>query len=231
MTEVDVVVIGAGLAGLGAAAALRQAGARAVVLEAAGRIGGRAHTVHAPELGGAWFDLGAIWFHNAEQNPLVPLAEAAGATLLRSDRLRQERTFVGSRPATAAELADYAAAWDRYAAAAEALLAPAQADPPLSAVARHLADDPWARTIEAWEGPVICAVDADRFSLRDWHRNQLSGSNLLPEGGIGAFVARHLGAGLDIRLRTPATRIAWDRAGGGVAVETPVGTVQAGRRS
>ncbi|HVB67920.1 MAG TPA: FAD-dependent oxidoreductase, partial [Acetobacteraceae bacterium] len=76
MTEVDVVVIGAGLAGLGAAAALRQAGARAVVLEAAGRIGGRAHTVHAPELGGAWFDLGAIWFHNAEQNPLVPLAEA-----------------------------------------------------------------------------------------------------------------------------------------------------------
>ena len=228
MTEVDVVVIGAGLAGLGAAAALRQAGARVVVLEAAGRIGGRAHTVHAPELGGAWFDLGAIWFHNAEQNPLVPLAEAAGATLLRSDRLRQERTFVGSRPATAAELADYAAAWDRYAAAAEALLAPAQADPPLSAVAQRLADDPWARTIETWEGPVICAVDADRFSLRDWHRNQLSGSNLLPEGGIGAFVARHLGAGLDIRLRTPATRIAWDRAGGGVAVETPVGTVQAG---
>ena len=53
----------------------------------------------------------------------------------------------------------------------------------------------------------------------------LSGSNLVPQGGIGAFVARRLGEGLDIRLATPATRVAWN--GAGVAVETPRGTVTA----
>ncbi len=227
MSEVDVVVIGAGLAGLGAATALRQAGARSVVLEAAGRIGGRACTAHPPELGGAWFDQGAIWLHNAETNPLVPIARAAGETLLRSDEIREERSFLGPRPATAAECADATAAWDRFAAAAAPLLAPGVPDVPLSAVAQRLPDDPWALTVEAWEGPVICAVDADRFSLRDWHRNQLTGSNLVPEGGIGAFVTRRLGAGLDIRLRTPVSRVRWDRPGGGVAVETPSGTVQA----
>ena len=228
MTDPDIVVIGAGLAGLGAAAALRQAGARALVLEASGRIGGRAHTAHPPELGGVWFDLGAVWLHSAETNPLVPIARAAGERLLRADELRQERTFLGARPANTAEVADCAAAWDRYLAAAEALLAPGQPDQPLAAVARTLPDDPWALTVEAWEGPVICAVDADRFSLRDWHRNQLTGSNLVPDGGIGAFVARNLGAGLDIRLHTPARAVHWDQPGGGVAVETPAGTVRAG---
>ena len=44
MSDVDVVVIGAGLAGLGAATALRDAGRSALVLEASDRIGGRAWT-------------------------------------------------------------------------------------------------------------------------------------------------------------------------------------------
>jgi monoamine oxidase len=80
-------------------------------------------------------------------------------------------------------------------------------------------------TVETWEGPIICVADADEFSARDWLRNVLSGSNLVPEGGIGAFVARRLGEGLDIRLSTPVTRIAWD--GDGVAVETARGTITA----
>ena len=95
MSDVDVVVIGAGLAGLGAATALRDAGRSALVLEASDRIGGRAWTTHPAELGGVWFDMGAVWLHNAETNPLVPIAAAAGETLLRSDELRVERTFVG----------------------------------------------------------------------------------------------------------------------------------------
>ena len=224
MPDVDVVVIGAGLAGLGAATALRQAGRRAVVLEAADRIGGRAWTAHPPELGGIWFDMGAVWLHNAETNPLVPIAQAAGETLLRSDELRRERTFVGTREATRDEYADFAAAWDRYEVKAGALLREVD-DAPLAVVARALPDDPWAVTVETWEGPIICCASADELSLRDWHTNVLSGSNLVPDGGIGAFVARQLGKGLDIRLRTPASRVTW--GGPGVQVETPAGTITA----
>lgn len=55
-TEADVIVIGAGLAGLHAAWMLEQAGQRVVVLEGSDRIGGRLHTLDdlpgAPEAGG-----------------------------------------------------------------------------------------------------------------------------------------------------------------------------------
>ena len=227
MSETDVVIIGAGLAGLGAAAALRDAGARAVVLEASGRVGGRAWTEYPAALGGAWFDMGAVWLHNAEHNPLVPIAQAAGDTLLRSADIRQERTFIGNRLANAAELSAYDDAVPRYEAAANAILA-AGDDVALAEVRRHLPDDPWAATIEAWEGAVICGVDADRFSARDWRRNGLAGSNLVPDGGIGAFVQRRLAERLDIRLNTPATRVRWGGRGGAVTVDTAQGSISAG---
>jgi monoamine oxidase len=227
VTGTDVVIIGAGLAGLGAAATLRGAGKRAIVLEASSRAGGRAWTDYPASLGGVWFDMGAVWFHDAEHNPLVPIARAAGDLLLRSDELRKERTFIGDRIATEAELAGYANAWPRYEAAADAMVA-AEGDVSLAEVARSLPDDPWAATIEAWEGPVICAVDADRFSALDWRRNALGGSNLVPDGGIGAFVQRRLVEGSDIRFDTPATRIRWAGPGGRVTVETANGSITAG---
>jgi monoamine oxidase len=224
MSDVDVVVIGAGLAGLGAAAALRDAGRSALVLEASDRIGGRAWTTYPVELGGVWFDMGAVWLHSAEINPLVPVARAAGDVLLRSDELRVERTFVGTREATVEEYADYAGAWQRFEDRAAAMLR-TRDDMPMAEVARSMPDDPWAVTVETWEGPIICVASADEFSLRDWYRNVLSGGNLVPQGGIGAFVARRLGEGLDIRPATPVTRVVW--GGPGVAVETPRGTLTA----
>jgi monoamine oxidase len=226
VTDSDVLIIGAGVAGLGAAAAVRDAGRRAVVLEASGRVGGRAWTAYPDVLGGAWFDMGAVWFHSAEHNPLVAIASAAGDTLLRSDELRQERTFIGNRLATAEELAAYEDAWPRFEAMTDRVLATGD-DVPLAGITSRLPDDPWARTIEAWEGPVICAADAHRLSARDWRSNALNGSNLVPDGGIGAFVQRRLTAGLDIRLNTPVTRISWGGPGGTVMVETPRGTLSA----
>lgn len=77
-SEVDVVVVGAGLAGLTAADALRAAGMAVTVMEARGRVGGRLSTVRpegsAPN---AWFDLGATW-HWAGQRAVESLALDAG---------------------------------------------------------------------------------------------------------------------------------------------------------
>jgi monoamine oxidase len=226
MTDIDCVIIGAGLAGLGAAAALRDAGRSAIILEASNRVGGRAWTAYPEALGHVWFDMGAVWFHDAENNPLTPIARQNGDTLLRSDEIRVERCFVGSRQATPEEYADYQQAWTRYEEKADALLA-RQHDVPLSEIAHSLPNDPWARTIEAWEGPVICAVDAKEFSARDWKNNALAGSNLVPQGGIGHFVERRLTQGLDIRLNTPVQTIRWSGPGGAVTVETGAGALTA----
>ncbi len=224
-SEIDVVVIGAGVAGLSAATSLRQAGLRVLVLEASGRIGGRARTVNEPALGGIWFDHGAAWLHVAESNPLVPIAEAAGEALINSDELRNERTFIGKRQATEAELDDYAAAWPRFIAAGDTLLAAGGPDRSLADVAKILPDDPWALSVEMWEGPVICVTEAERYSLRDWKRNMLTGGNRMVDGGIGTFVATRLGPGLDIRLNARAHGVRW--SGNGVTVQTGQGAIEA----
>lgn len=76
----QIVVIGAGLAGLGAAQVLQAAGHRVRVIEARGRIGGRIWTQREwPDLP---VDMGASWIHGARGNPLTDLARGAGARLL-----------------------------------------------------------------------------------------------------------------------------------------------------
>src|SRR5271157_1384286 len=80
-TEVDVAVIGAGAAGIGAARRLTEAGTqRVLVLEARGRVGGRVHTI-APA--GFALDRGAEWLHSADRNPLSPIAQRLGFTVHR----------------------------------------------------------------------------------------------------------------------------------------------------
>lgn len=75
-----VAVVGAGIAGLGAAVALRNSGLEVVVVEARNRIGGRIHTsLLWPDLP---MDLGASWIHGTNGNPVTALARQAGATLV-----------------------------------------------------------------------------------------------------------------------------------------------------
>jgi monoamine oxidase len=58
--EPDVIVIGAGLAGLTAARELRHAGRRVLLLEARDRLGGRAYT---SSLGDSEVELGGAFVH------------------------------------------------------------------------------------------------------------------------------------------------------------------------
>jgi monoamine oxidase len=73
----DVVVVGAGLAGLAAASRLVDAGAEVVVLEARDRVGGR--TLTLPAADGTLIDHGGHWI-GPTQDRIAALAERVGVT-------------------------------------------------------------------------------------------------------------------------------------------------------
>lgn len=111
MARIEVVVIGAGAAGMAAAAVLRSAGVEALLLEARDRIGGRAHTdLTVP---GAPFDRGASYIHAANRgNAWLDIALALNEPLLRDPRRRlvlDQGRPVDQTPYSAA----VAAAWRR----------------------------------------------------------------------------------------------------------------------
>ena len=72
----DLVIVGAGAAGLAAARVALACDLTVLVLEAKDRIGGRAHTDRAT-FGFPW-DRGAHWLHQARTNPFTAFAEAEG---------------------------------------------------------------------------------------------------------------------------------------------------------
>jgi monoamine oxidase len=75
----DVVVIGAGLAGLACARALKAGGLEVVVLEARDRLGGRVHSV---DVDGVDVELGAQWVHDdAASHPARKFCERANLKL------------------------------------------------------------------------------------------------------------------------------------------------------
>ncbi len=222
--DTEFIVVGAGVAGLGAAAELRARGRRCVVLEAAGRVGGRAWTETPATLNHAPFDHGASWLHTAERNPLVEIARAHGDAVRSSEAQRARLVYIESRLADDAELAAYDDAFGRFETLARAR---AQVEPDIAFAdgVAPLADDPWIGTIETWEATLIAAADPRAFSLLDWHVNELNGGNLIVEGGLGAFVERRLApmAG-EVRLNTGVSRIEWRDA---VSAETARGVVRA----
>jgi monoamine oxidase len=218
-SDPDVLVIGAGVAGIAAARALAARGRTCLVLEAAGRVGGRAFT-ESDSLG-VPFDHGAAWLHEANDNPLAPLAAALGIATVDHDLFRQRLFAIGGRLADAAELAALAAAEDAFWQAIARAAAEGPDRPASEAAPRGGRFD---ATIAHWEGAQIFAAELARMSLRDFAATALDGPNLLPVGGLGALVAR-LAEGLPVRLGARVERLRW--SGPGVAAEGSFGTVRA----
>ena len=86
----DLAVVGAGAAGLAAAAQLRAKALDTVLLEARDRIGGRAWTIEPRA--GLPLDAGCEWLHSATRNRLAPLIDAKGFTVDRSPAHWQRRS-------------------------------------------------------------------------------------------------------------------------------------------
>jgi monoamine oxidase len=212
--EAEVAVVGAGAAGIAAARALRARGKRVLVLEAGARVGGRAWTADG-------FDHGASWLHDAEANPLAPLARALGFAEHDTPRRQKLGLRIDGRLATEDERADYLDAI----AAAEAAFARAAARGEDRDCLGLLPEGPWRATVAHWLGPIINGAALGGISVQDYVAIDLHGVNRALREGLGTLVER-LAAGLEVRLNTPVTMV--DASGPAVALHTPAGTVRAG---
>ncbi|WP_407167673.1 flavin monoamine oxidase family protein [Bradyrhizobium sp. ORS 111] len=215
--DADIVVVGAGAAGIAAARRIVAANRKVIVLEAAGRIGGRcqtdASTFDAP------FDRGARWMHNPETNPLVRLARAGGLDMVTAPVGPKIR--IGRRYARPGETEEFLAAQVRTNRAIDD--AARKADVACAAVLpKDLGD--WAGAVEFLLGPSFSGKDLKEVSVLDKARAQDRNAAIACRQGLGALVAK-LGEQLPLALSTPAQRILWSNRD--VMIETPAGKITA----
>lgn len=233
----EVIVLGAGAAGLAAAHTLAQAGRRVIVLEARDRLGGRVWTT---DFAGAPMDLGAAWVHGYRGNPLTAQAQRIGV------RLRPSNTILlggglalydrAGRRWTAAE---HQALEAEFEAVCEALAAMAAARAGAHDLSLQAGFDQLVRQheypperVRAYDYKFNSAMeheysgDIAEMSLTHWDDDQtpttLGEEDALPEGGWWPILAP-AASGLDVRLRQAVTRVACGPDG--VALTTAAGAV------
>ena len=215
--EADIVVIGAGAAGIAAARRIMAANRKVIVVEAASQIGGRCQTdVTSFDVP---FDRGARWMHNPDTNPMIKLARAAGLEITTAPSGQKIR--IGRRNARPGETEEFLAALVRANRAIDE--ASRKGDVACASVLpKDLGD--WAGTAEFVLGANFAGKDLKDVSVGDKARAQDRNTAIACRQGLGTLVAK-LGEQVPLSLSTPASRIAWGSRD--VSVETPSGKIAA----
>lgn len=243
----DVIVVGAGVAGLTAASILVQSGLRVLVLEARDRIGGRTHTERE---GGCVTDVGASWIHGITDAPVYEAALAFGMPMV---EFTAGSFQVDSRPIayydpdgrrlTDAEAAAFAADvhfFDRKLAdTIESSLDGTSYDDVVEATLRLM------QTTQGWSEDRVLrvreflqhrseeqyGVQADKLDAHGLDDDVAHGDEVVFPDGYDQL-ATHLAEGIDVRLGHVVSRVQWREAdakkeNGGVTVTTSLGDITA----
>jgi monoamine oxidase len=214
-SSVDIAIIGAGAAGLGAAHALKDSGLSVIVLEARDRVGGRGHTiVAAPD---TTFDLGCGWLHSADKNSFVKIAEQLDFDIDKTRPPWREQSDAGFPKLERAEfIEEIDAFYDRVEEAAK--------------LGREGPANAYLEPGNRWN-PMIDAIstyangaELDRVSVMDLDAYEDTGINWRVRRGYGALMAAY-GAQLPRALNCEVKLI--DHSGKHVRLETSKGALTA----
>jgi monoamine oxidase len=215
--DFEVVIVGAGAAGLAAARRLHDRGVRCLIVEARSRLGGRAWTVVEQ---GYPLDLGCGWLHSADRNPWRDIARELGFTVDTS-------AAPWSRPSLAigfprAEQQEFQAAMAAFFERLERL---GRNDKDVASSEAFEPGNRWNPLIDALS-TYISGTEWDRVSAKDFDRYDDSGVNWRVVEGLGATVAAY-GAKLPAALDCPVQRI--DHSSKRLRIETVKGPIAADR--
>jgi monoamine oxidase len=214
VNDAEVIVIGAGAAGLAATRSLLAAGCRVVLLEARDRIGGRAWTELCH---GAAFDHGASFIHAEQTNPWTTIARRLRIATAIDPRRRL--LFIGARAASEQELAALVAARSQ---AVSQVVEAAKAERAVSIAEAVRGLGPWSAQAQVSLGPWLLGAENEVADAADFAAG-ISGRDRLVDIGYGRLVAAY-GRGVPVTLNAAVGRI--DYRGGGVVVETAAGRLR-----
>ena len=217
-SDPDVVIVGAGAAGLQAGRTLQHKGVSFVIVEAASRIGGRAYTESATF--GAPVDHGCSWISGSDNNPFTRIGNENGFTLVDHSDADTDLFDLDGNRADDEEWAAHNRAWGTI----ERALARAGREGKDVPAASVVPETPYGATVQSWMGAMDYGVDFDQISTHSYWNSAESQPSYLVKEGLGAIVAT-LANDLPISLDTTVTAI--DYSGPGVSVETSNGTIRA----
>jgi monoamine oxidase len=217
-SDTEVVIVGAGAAGIAAARRLREVGIACLMLEARPRPGGRAWTL--VDGSGLALDLGCGWLHSADRNPWSGIARQQGRSIDKTPPPWGRISFVDVFP-----LAEQQQFREALQAFYRRLDASAQEAPDRPAASLLEPGGRWNKTIDA-VSTYVNGAELERVSRRDFARYDDSGVNWRVLEGYGAVIAAH-GASVPTAFDCPVRTI--DHSGMRLRIETGRGTVTAER--
>lgn len=218
----DVVIVGAGSAGLSAAKELQRRGISFLVVEGSHRIGGRAYSEEIAE--GVWFDLACSYLHHGQTNPFGPIADDLGIPInrARGDFFEHIRTYQNNKELDP----DGTARFHQFYEDCHTLAAESAARGEDVSIADLIDFDsefivPFAASMAA-----LNAKDIDETSAADYisfYADDDTGSSDIPvPGGYGNLVAAWA-SDVDVVLNSAVERIDW--SGKQIKVSTVKGNI------
>jgi monoamine oxidase len=225
----NVLIIGAGMAGLRAGQLLKANGHTVTILEGQGRFGGRCRTSH--QWADIPVDLGASWIHESGGgNPLTPIAKALGLRLVSDSYDSNSNYLAGSGLMTGSQLTHFNSIGNTV-ETAMGNAGNSSTEMPLmqytknkigysgmNAYDKQLSDY-WMRELGGYE----YAGDTAELSAWFWDTGkEFPGPEVyMPDTGYEPIIT-YLAQGQDIRLNQVVSKVAYTSSG--VTVTTNAGT-------
>ncbi|MEH6631334.1 MAG: NAD(P)/FAD-dependent oxidoreductase [Halopseudomonas aestusnigri] len=214
----DVIVVGAGIAGVASARKLMMHGVSVLVLEARDRIGGRAYT--ESDTFGVPYDHGCAWLHSADVNPLSTLIKDTPGFDIFDHGALETQFYCSGRKASPE---DYASAEKSEDALYDDLWAyDAEAGGDISIHDLRPPKNEWDLLAQLRKGEFEAGQKTQDLSVIDYQTQHESGTEWLVPQGLAAGIFKALGE-VPVKLNTPVNKINW--GGKAVIIETDQGNI------
>ena len=231
-SNVDVVVIGAGAAGLSASSEFLKNRKSVICVEAMNRIGGRCFTDH--NIFGIPYDIGAHWLHNYSGNQLakygIKNSEKFDVYRIKENLL----VYDGLKKTSSKNLNETLKKINKIKYEYLDVKVNMKRNekkpfiddiPFINQIPKHLKENDWFGTAHQVMGACLAGVDFDNFTIYDELLNykEIGNKDGFVKEGYGSLIA-NLRKDVPVSLNTIVNEIKWDRKG--VVVETNQGSIK-----